>query len=138
VRGTGQTRARFSWRAGWVGSACFRDLGVVSTFRRQFMSAIPTVRFASSIGTFLLVLFTAFPSFPKIGAGLYATTPAVAVDRTLKGDRLPVSRLIDWPSEPGSTMSPARLPAEIPTGCDPAFSPISSPAMAHVFRRCVA
>jgi hypothetical protein len=36
-------------------------------------------------------------------------------------------------------LSPARPQSQgrIPTGCDPAFSPISAPQLGHIFRRCV-
>lgn len=103
------------------------------------MGALLSVRVAAAMGLVSLVLFTAglisFP-IPTTGAGLPATTPAVFVNRALKGDRLPVSRPIirpDWGGLPGHP----RSRAQIPLGCDGAFSPISSPLLAHVFRRCM-
>jgi len=111
----------------------------------------------SVVGLVSLSLFTAalitFPAWPTTGAGLTAVgfwaTPSVSVNRALKGDRLP----INTPSGPSPlhpiSLPPSLLPdesqpapahprarAQIPLGCDAAFSPISSPLLAHVFRRC--
>jgi hypothetical protein len=121
----------------------------------------------SAIGLISLSLFTAalitFPAWPitaglpaagstnagLTGAGFWAT-PSVSVNRALKGDRLPInipagasplhpislprSRL---PDESQPAPAQPRTRAQIPLGCDAAFSPISSPLLAHVFRRCV-
>jgi hypothetical protein len=102
-----------------------------------------TARLASTVGVCSLVLFSAalivFPSLPTTGAALRATPNHVLVDRTHKGDRLPVGKPANQADEFAVPPSPVRtLPLrKIPTGCDPAFSPISSPQLAHVFRRCV-
>ena len=106
----------------------------------------------SAVGLVSLSLFTAalitFPAWPTTGAGFWAT-PSVSVNRALKGDRLPINSAPDAsPLNPISS-PPAQLPdesqpappwprtrAQIPLGCDAAFSPISSPLLAHVFRRC--
>ena len=107
------------------------------------MCKILAVRLASAMGLFSLLLFTAaliaFSSLPTTGAGLTATRGQIAVNRTRKGDRLPTARPADGRDERESSRSPAHTPSQggIPTGCDPAFSPISSPRLAHVFRRCV-
>ncbi len=103
-----------------------------------------TVRLASAVGVCSLVLFTAallvFPSLPTTGAGLSTAQSRVSVDRTRKGDRLPLAKPANGPEELAAPpLSPARtLPqSKIPTGCDPAFSPISSPQLGHVYKRCV-
>lgn len=103
-----------------------------------------TARLASAVGICSLVLFTAalivFPSLPTTGAGLSFAPTRVFVDRTHKGDRLPVAKPANGADEfAAPPLSPVRtLPQrKIPAGCDPAFSPISSPQLAHVFRRCV-
>ena len=101
-----------------------------------------TARLASAVGVCSLVLFTAalivFPSLPTT-AGLYTAPDRVLVDRAHKGDRLPVAKPANQADEFAAPPSPVRtLPLrKIPAGCDPAFSPISSPQLAHVFRRCV-
>jgi hypothetical protein len=70
---------------------------------------------------------------------LYTEPGRVLVDRTHKGDRLPVAKPANQADEFAAPPSPTRtLPLrKIPAGCDPAFSPISAPQLAHVFRRCV-
>ena len=105
----------------------------------------------SAAGLVSLSLFTAalitFPAWPTTGAGFWKT-PSISVNRALKGDRLPINGTPDAsPLHPISS-PPAQLPdesqqatrprtrAQIPLGCDAAFSPISSPLLAHVFRRC--
>lgn len=107
------------------------------------MCARTTARLASAVGVCSLVLFTAallvFPSLPTTGAGLATVPSRTLVDRTHKGDRLPLTKPANEADESAAPPSPARtLPqGKIPTGCDRAFSPISAPQLAHVFRRCV-
>ncbi len=108
------------------------------------MGTMLSARVAGAVGLLSLALLTAglisLP-IPTTGAALPATSPALSVNRTLKGDRLPISRPTVWPDEhgadaPGAPVH-ARSRAQIPFGCDRAFSPISSPLLAHVFRRCM-
>jgi hypothetical protein len=103
-----------------------------------------TVRLASAVGVCSLVLFTTalivFPSMPTTGAGLSTVQISLSVDRTHKGDRLPLAKAPNGPEKLAAPpLSPARTMPQgrIPTGCDPAFSPISAPQLAHVFRRCL-
>lgn len=103
-----------------------------------------TARLASAVGVCSLVLFTSallvFPALPTTGAGLSTAQSRVSVDRTHKGDRLPLAKPAIGPEELAAPpLSPVRtLPqSKIPTGCDPAFSPISSPQLGHVYKRCV-
>jgi hypothetical protein len=66
--------------------------------------------------------------------------PPIAVDRTLKSDRLPIAGRIATES-PGVSierMRPQAQPSrDTPVGCDPLFSPISAPGLAHLYRRCL-
>jgi hypothetical protein len=87
------------------------------------------VRAVAVVSALLVASLFAFPSFPS--AGLFSLAPAVAVDRTLKGDRLPS---VVPTEKSGAPLARAR--EKIPVGCDRAFSPISSPQLADVFRRC--
>jgi hypothetical protein len=99
-----------------------------------------TARLASAVGALSLFLFTAalivFPSLPTTGAGLSAGQDRITVDRTHKGDRLLLVKP-EKGAEELAPLSPARPQGRIPTGCDPAFSPISAPQLGHIFRRCV-
>jgi hypothetical protein len=81
----------------------------------------------------LVASFIAFPSFPSTGFLVF--TPAVSVDRSLKSDRLPLDPSADKTEMPAPS-APVR--GTIPIGCDRAFSPISAPRLANVFRRCAA
>jgi hypothetical protein len=89
------------------------------------------VRIAVVVSALVVVSFVAFPSFPS--TGFLAFTPAVSIDRTLKSDRLPLAPSTDKTEMPALS---APLRGKIPIGCDRAFSPISSPRLANVFRRC--
>ena len=102
------------------------------------------VRIVGALGTTSLALFIVglipfLAADPSAGAGLAVRTPAFSVDRTYKGDRLPL------PSEINSAVSrnetrpqQSQAPKEIPVGCDASFSPVSSPSLAYIFGRCTA
>jgi hypothetical protein len=96
------------------------------------------LRMASAAGIVTLAfLFVGAVPFLDAGAGP-GQTPAVSVNRALKGDRLPVAP--DWQGDFGSqptTLPVAQPRAQIPFACDPAFSAISA-ANANVYRRCMA
>jgi hypothetical protein len=101
------------------------------------------VFFVRSAGVAIALLtasFIAFPSFPNPAAGRLASDPAITVDRSLKGDRLPPIAPIAQPRDLGSPLSlpPSQARERVPVGCDSAFSPISAPRLANVFRRCMA
>jgi hypothetical protein len=58
---------------------------------------------------------------------------AQSVNRTVKGDRLPLPAKFAA-ATPSSLVTNMRRP---PVGCDPAFSRAADPARAHVFGRCL-
>ncbi|HEX3485056.1 MAG TPA: hypothetical protein VHT51_08345 [Micropepsaceae bacterium] len=105
------------------------------------------VRIVGALGLLALAaLFVGIDPFLSAGASLSSQTPAVSVNRTLKGDRLPAanSAILDVPD--GQTRF-ARQPstetrAQTPFACDPAVSlirsPNSPPPSANVYRRCMA
>jgi hypothetical protein len=107
------------------------------------MTRFMIVRIAGALGTtFLALFFVGLIPFlaagPSAGAGLAVPSPAFTIDRTYKGDRLPL------PSEINSAVSrievrpQSQMPKEIPVGCDASFSPVSAPGLAHIFGRCAA
>jgi hypothetical protein len=63
----------------------------------------------------------------------------VSVNRTHKGDRLIKAALSHQRAGhlPSTGLAPAS-PQRTPLGCDPAFSPVVEPALAHIFKRCLA
>ena len=75
---------------------------------------------------------------PFLSAGANPAAP-VAVDRSLKSDRLPVAHeavvVPDWRYE-FSAFNPQPR-AQMPFACDAAFSTIASPAAANFFGRCL-
>jgi hypothetical protein len=82
----------------------------------------------------LVASLVAFPSFPSPGP--LASTPPVSVDRTAKGDQLPLGRSAEKTAAPSASQT--WRDKAVPIGCERAFSPISAPRLADVFRRCTA
>jgi hypothetical protein len=91
------------------------------------------VRIVAVLAGLLVASFVTFPSFSSTGLRVFI--PAVSVDRTLKGDRLPLEPLAEKAMAPSASQT---LRDKVPIGCDRAFSPISAPRLANVFRRCAA
>jgi hypothetical protein len=105
------------------------------------------LRIVSAFGLVALAaLFVGIDPFLGVGATLSGQTPAVSVNRTLKGDRLPIanSAILDVPDGQALLARQPRIEtrAQTPFACDPAFSlirsPNSPPASANVYRRCMA
>jgi hypothetical protein len=103
------------------------------------MGVVFSVRFAGVALALFIASFISLPSFPNPAAGRPTSNPAVTVDRTLKGDRLPLVAPLAQPHELGLPLTPPRSQAreKVPVGCDGAFSSISAPRLENVFRRCV-
>lgn len=100
------------------------------------------LRAAGAAGLLTLALFfVGVDPFLSAGAGL-AKTPAISVNRALKGDRLPLSspalvNLPNWQNEFGNLRNP-QPQAQKPFACDPAFSPIFASKAANFYGRCLA
>ena len=99
------------------------------------------VRLAGALGMMTLaVFFVGLIPFlsdePSAGAGF---TPAFSVNQEYKGDRLPLPSDINSAVSRNDNLSQRRsqIPAEIPVGCDSAFSPVSAPQMAYFYGRCM-
>jgi hypothetical protein len=114
----------------------------------QRLGEIPMAKFlcfrvAGAIGllsfAFFLGSFDPFLSAAPLAAIRGGdTTPAVAVDRSLKGDRLPVGspRAVDSTALRHAFSDHMQSHAKVPVGCDPAFSPIFSSALGNFYGRC--
>jgi hypothetical protein len=83
---------------------------------------------------------------PIGGPAVNDRTPAVSVNRDRKGDRLPVLSGSDKSKRTGAKRTiwwdlrgqgGSQTRRQVPIGCDPAFSPVSSPSLATVFGRCM-
>ncbi len=87
------------------------------------------------IGTMVITaaMIIALPVAKAIDAATLSPAPSVNVNRAAKGDQpakqMPV-QLIHKPSDP-------KQKPQIMDGCDPLFSPVAVPQMAHVTGRCV-
>src|SRR5256885_655836 len=82
------------------------------------------------------VMIGALPAAQGIGAS--SKEPAVQVNRSAKGDRLAQPRTIAVKKGPTETAretikhpEPGNKP-QIMDGCDPMFSPVTTPSMAHL------
>ena len=93
----------------------------------------------SAIAAMMIGALTAAQSIDAFSKEL----PGVQVDRSAKGDRLAAPRTIAVKKAPSETArelikSPERGgKLRIMDGCDPMFSPVMVPAMAHIAGRCV-
>ena len=67
------------------------------------------------------------------GAALNSQSDGVSVDRTHKGDRLPLA-VKDTPTVSSPVVTTLSQP---PIGCEPAFSRAADPKRAHIFGRCI-
>jgi hypothetical protein len=74
------------------------------------------------------------------------TTPSVAnsteavtssVNRTNKADRLPQAPTAKRSQRKRTSTDIAPLTKRTPLGCDPAFSTVVEPTLAHIFKRCL-
>jgi len=91
------------------------------------------LRMVSGVGLLTLAFF--FVGVDPFSAGAVLSN-SFTVDRTLKGDRLPVTIAPDWQSVFREPLSRPRV--QMPFACDAAFSMISSSAAANYFGRCMA
>jgi hypothetical protein len=72
----------------------------------------------------------AFPAAVSTPGAARTAQHTVSVNRTAKGDRLPLEGT-------SAVLLPMTVKAHPPVGCDPAFSRVADPARAHIFGRCI-
>ena len=88
------------------------------------------------------VMISALPATQGIGASANEP-PVLQVNRSAKGDRLVEPRTIAVKKAPTETArETVKNPEQgdkprIMDGCDPMFSPVTMPSMAHLAGRCV-
>ena len=94
-------------------------------------------------GLAIAAVMVAVPAAQGIGASTKDRTTATEVNRSAKGDRLVEPRTIAVKKAPtDSARDIIKTPEpgvkrKIMDGCDPMFSPVTVPALAHVAGRCV-
>ena len=67
-----------------------------------------------------------------------AAVVTISVNRTTKGDRLPLPPIAPPTAPPNSISIERPIPAHTLLGCEPAFSPFVDPARAHILAYCLA
>jgi hypothetical protein len=101
-----------------------------------------TCGFKNTIAAVTLSSFIAGSGGAAISPAVSDTEPRIkaSVDRTHKGDRLQQAAMRHHQSlnNSSSTETTTTSPKRAPLGCDSAFSPISAPSLAHIFKRCIA
>src|SRR5216683_2303690 len=100
------------------GRGSFRRAGGGPMARQLYLRMLSALGFVA-----LAVLFVGIDPFLSVGAGLSSLTPAVSINRSLKGDRLPIanSAIVGLPDGQARF---ARQPsvetrAQTPFACDP-------------------
>ena len=81
--------------------------------------------------------FVSLPSPPGSAPLWLTTNPSIAVDRTLKGDRLPVTALDAKPRRVGlpAAPEPSQPRKKRSPWCEGAFGPTASPRLQGIFQR---
>lgn len=94
---------------------------------------------AVAIALFAGFLAGSYDAVTALGSAQSEQTARVLVNRTNKGDRLPVASTstTHLKNSSSTAMSPASSRRPL-VGCDPAFSAIADPARARIYRRCAA
>ena len=99
--------------------------------RRSSLLPYAPVLAVALLGCFIAGAFAAATS--NADAGRSERADAQSVDRTHKGDRLPLTTKVT-----SATSSPLVTDMRrAPIGCDPAFSRNADPARGHIFGRCL-
>jgi hypothetical protein len=93
--------------------------------------AAKNIAFIGVIGCLAVTGFAA--AVTGAGAALNSQSDGVSVDRTHKGDRLPLA-FKDTPTISSPVVTTLSRP---PIGCEPAFSRAADPKRAHIFGRCI-
>lgn len=98
------------------------------------MRAVSLVRTAAVLAALFGAGFISLPSLSS--ASLFGS--GMSVNRALKGDRLPlIARQALPPDRPSAEPAQSQNREKPPIGCDGAFSPVASPRLANVFKRCL-
>jgi hypothetical protein len=115
-----------------MGSEMDRKL---QSFSRSSNSASPPRVLKSVIAVAIAVglIVGALPAAVSTPGAASTAQDAASVNRTNKGDRLPLTL-----KRTSNVSSPAvAAKSQPPVGCDPAFSRVADPARAHIFGRCI-
>ena len=120
---------------------------LVSVQQQTMLAGMDMKRLISCIAgvTFIVAAVVAAVAMdgPFAGGVSETTTAAISsegpisVNRVNKGDRLSPSS-VDRLSHNSTSMESVVPLKRVPLGCDRAFSPFADPALAHIYKRCIA
>ena len=85
---------------------------------------------------FFLVGFAPLLSAAPFSPGVSDRAAAVSVNHFRKGDRLPLRDSRAVQPDP-QMLDGLEIQGKVPVGCDPAFSPVTSPALSSLYGRCM-
>jgi hypothetical protein len=108
-------------------------------FGEDPMRAIFWLRFAGVIVALLVAALVSLPSSPNSAPLWLTTNSVITVDRTLKGDRLPVATpTANKPRQVGlpAAAKPSQPKEKRSSWCEGAFGPTASPRLQGIFQRC--
>jgi hypothetical protein len=105
---------------------------------RRALAFSPKEIIASVMLSSVITLCIGVMTRTEVSADPHAFTIVVG---TNKGDRLPqvrtTSQVLPAPFNTEITGTAKGFPMKAPFGCDPAFSPIAAPLLAHISKRCM-
>jgi hypothetical protein len=112
---------------------------IVSTSTILMLSRVASLARIITIAVACVLMSGLVAAGSVSGVSISATSPQalISVNRINKGDRL--TRMSTDRSSHNSTSIEVVVPHKrVPLGCDPAFSPFVDPALAHIYKRCMA
>jgi hypothetical protein len=118
-----------------------RNTGVEAAARGTDVGKTAMVRiYSCAVSGFAIAMTLSLPLQVYQPGASSEPEPGQTVNRALKADRLAVvpRSAIRRPSEPPEKpVRPTPARRQLPPGCEPSFSPITVPAMAHIAGRCI-
>jgi hypothetical protein len=112
---------------------------IVSTPANSVLSRVASLAQIVTVAIACVVMSGLVAAGSVGGMNTSATTREglISINRVNKGDRL-TRTSIDRPSHNSTSIEVVVPHKRVPLGCDPAFSSFADPALAHIYKRCVA
>jgi hypothetical protein len=112
---------------------------IVSTSANSVLSRVASLGQIVTVAIACVVMSGLVAAGSVGGMNTSATTHEglISINRVNKGDRL-TRTSIDRPLYNSTSIEVVVPHKRVPLGCDPAFSPFADPALAHIYKRCVA
>ena len=112
---------------------------IVSTPTNSVLSRVASLALIITVAVACVVMsgLVAAGSVSGMSVSTTSAEATVSVNRVNKGDRL-IQTSTDRPSHNSTSIEVVVPHKRVPLGCDPAFSPFVDPALAHIYKRCMA